>query len=155
MNRPSLLVGVDIGTSRTKAGIVDLDGRELARASVPTSWRTTDTGGDTSGAALAAAVREAIAAALAQGPPGEVIALGVASFAETVIVLDEHGEEVAPAIAWYDTRASEDHRALFADLGAERRTGLSHDAIPSLAMLRWLTANDGQAMRRARQTCPT
>ncbi|HTU31714.1 MAG TPA: FGGY family carbohydrate kinase [Solirubrobacteraceae bacterium] len=150
MNRPSLLVGVDVGTSRTKAGIVDLDGRELARASVPTRWRTCATGGDTSGATLSAGVREAIAAAVAQSPPGEVIALGVASFAETVIVIDGHGEEIAPAIAWHDTRAAEDHRALFEELHAERRTGLSHDAIPSLATLRWLAAHDPAAMRRAR-----
>lgn len=146
----ALLVGVDIGTSRTKAGIVDLDGRELARASVPTQWRTCETGGDTSGAALSAGVREAISAALAQAPPGEVIALGVTSFAETVIVLDEHGDEVAPAIAWYDTRAAADHRALIDEVGAQRRTGLANDAIPSLAMLHWLSAHDPQAMRRVR-----
>jgi sugar (pentulose or hexulose) kinase len=150
MNRPSLLVGVDVGTSRTKAGIVDLDGRELARASVPTHWRACETGGDTSGAALSAGVREAIAAALAQGPAGEVVALGVTSIAETAIVLDGHGEEIAPAIAWYDTRAVGDRRALFDELHAERRAGLSDDAIPSLAMMRWLTAQDPQAMRRAR-----
>jgi sugar (pentulose or hexulose) kinase len=146
----ALLVGVDVGTSRTKAGIVDLDGRELARASVPTQWRTRETGGDTSGAALSAGVRAAITAALAQGPPGEVIAVGVTSFAETVIVLDEHGEEVAPAIGWYDTRAADDHRALAEAFGAHRRTGLANDAIPSLAMLHWLSAHDPSAMRRVR-----
>jgi sugar (pentulose or hexulose) kinase len=150
MNRPSLLVGVDVGTSRTKAGIVDVDGRELARASVRTRWRTCDTGGDTSGAALSAGVREAIAAALAQSPAGEVIALGVTSIAETAIVLDAAGTEVTPAIAWYDTRAVGDQRALFDELHAERHAGLSHDAIPTLAMMRWLSAQDRPAMGRAR-----
>jgi sugar (pentulose or hexulose) kinase len=150
MNLPSLLVGVDVGTSRTKAGIVDLDGRELARAAVPTRWRACESGGDTSGAALSAGVREAIAAALAQGPAGEVVALGVTSIAETAIVLDGQGEEIAPAIAWYDTRAAGDQRALFDELHAERRAGLSHDAIPTLAMMRWLTAQDGRAMGQAR-----
>ncbi len=149
-NSRALLVGVDVGTSRTKAGIVDLDGRELARASVPTQWRACETGGDTSGAVLSAGVREAVKAALAQGPAGEVIALGVTSFAETVIVVDGHGEEVAPAIGWYDTRAAGDHRALADAFGAERRTGLAHDAIPSLAMLHWLSAHDRQAILRAR-----
>jgi sugar (pentulose or hexulose) kinase len=150
MNRPSLLVGVDVGTSRTKAGIVDLDGCELARASVATRWRACESGGDTSGAALSTGVREAIAAALAQAPAGEVIALGVTSIAETAIVLDAGGEEVAPAIAWYDTRAVDDQRALFDDLHAERRAGLSDDAIPTLAMMRWLSAQDRPAMGRAR-----
>ena len=150
MNRPSLLIGVDVGTSRTKAGIVGLDGRELARASVPTRWRRCETGGDTSGAWLSAGVREAIAAVLAQRPPGEVIALGVASFAETVIVLDEQGEEIAPAIGWYDTRALDDRRTLLDELHAERRAGLAEDAVPSVAMLHWLTAHDAPAMRRAR-----
>ena len=60
MNQPSLLVGVDIGTSRTKAGIVDLHGRELARASVPTRWRVCETGGETSGAALSAGDRKSV-----------------------------------------------------------------------------------------------
>ncbi len=148
-SREPLLVGVDVGTSRTKAGIVSADGRELACASVPTRWRRSATGGDTSGAALAAGVREALAAALAEGPAGEMVALGVTSIAETVVVLGEDGEELAPAIAWYDTRAAGEHRALIDELHAPRRTGLSRDAIPSLAVLRWLAAHDGRAMRRA------
>ncbi|HET9123983.1 MAG TPA: FGGY family carbohydrate kinase [Solirubrobacteraceae bacterium] len=145
-----LLIGVDIGTTRTKAGIVDLHGHELACASVPTSWRTCPTGGDTSGAALSAGVRKALAVALAQHPDGEVAALGVTSIAETVIVLDAEGEELAPAIAWYDSRASPDHRALVDELHHARFSGLSDDAIPSLAMLHWLTAHHGREMRRAR-----
>lgn len=148
--RQPLLVGVDVGTSRTKAGIVDAAGRELACASVPTRWRTGPSGGDTSGAALSAGVREALVAALAQRPAGEVVALGVTSIAETMIVLGEDGEELAPAIAWYDTRAADDHRALMEELPAAARTGLSGDAIPSLAMLHWLTAHNGVAPRRAR-----
>jgi sugar (pentulose or hexulose) kinase len=74
----------------------------------------------------------------------------VTSIAETVIVLGEGGEEIAPAIAWYDTRASGEHRALLEELRAERMTGLSDDAIPSLAMLRWLATHDGARMRGAR-----
>lgn len=148
--RRPLLVGVDVGTSRTKAGIVDADGRELACASVPTRWQTCPSGGETSGAALSAGVREALLDALAQRPPGEVVALGVTSIAETVIVLDADGEELAPAIAWYDTRAADEHRALLDELPTAARTGLSHDAIPSLATLRWLTAHHRAGMRRAR-----
>lgn len=148
--REPLLVGVDVGTSRTKAGIIDADGRERACASVPTRWRICPTGGETSGAAISAGVREALTAALAHCPAGEVVALGVASIAETVIVLGDDGEELGPAIAWYDTRATEDHRALGHTLSAAARTGLSDDAIPSLAMLHWLAARDARAMRRAR-----
>jgi sugar (pentulose or hexulose) kinase len=145
-----LLVGVDVGTSRTKAGIVDAGGRERACASVPTRWRTCPTGGETSGAAISAGVREALAAALARCPAGQVVAVGVTSIAETVIVLGEDGEELGPAIAWYDTRAAQDLRSLVTELPAAAQTGLSDAAIPSLAMLHWMTARDGRAMRRAR-----
>ncbi|HLI58511.1 MAG TPA: FGGY family carbohydrate kinase [Solirubrobacteraceae bacterium] len=148
--REPLLVGVDVGTSRTKAGIVDAAGHECACASVPTHWRRSPHGGETSGAAISAGVREALAAALARCPEGEIVALGVTSIAETVIVLDGAGEELAPAIAWYDTRAAADHRALVDALSPAARTGLSDDAIPSLATLHWLTSRSPRTMRRAR-----
>jgi predicted NBD/HSP70 family sugar kinase len=47
-----LLVGVDFGTSACKAGVVTLDGRELAHGRVPTPWRQVATGAEIEPAAL-------------------------------------------------------------------------------------------------------
>ena len=57
--------------------------------------------------------------ALDGAPDGPVGALGVASFAETGVLLDARGEPVAPAIAWHDSRGEEQARRLVAELGGE------------------------------------
>jgi len=138
-----LLVGVDIGTTLTKAGIVDDRGREIARTSVPTSWDVTATGGEVDAEALVASVRAALVELLALAPAGEVAGVGVTSMAETVVLLDSSDDAVAPAVAWYDSRAAAEHAQLLDEFGEAfaRTTGLGTSQIPTIATLRWLTRN--------------
>ncbi len=44
--RGELLVGVDVGTTMTKAAIVTADGEEVAWGSVPTPWYPVPTGAE-------------------------------------------------------------------------------------------------------------
>ncbi len=148
-----LLVGLDIGTTRTKAGVVDVDGRELTRAAVPTTWRPGPHGDEASTRDFAAAARAALGAALAQAPAGEVLAVGVTSIAETVVIVDADGGEVIPSIAWYERRAADDHARMREALGegeVNRHTGLVGDAIPTIAVLHRLATEDPATLRRAR-----
>ena len=148
-----LLLGLDLGTTSCKAAVVTLDGRELAHGRAPVPWQRVPTGAEIEpegllDAALAAA-REALAAAL-DGPVG---AIGVASIAETGVLLDSHGTPVAPAIAWHDSRGGEQARRMADELGAERfaeRTGLAPRALCSLAKYRWLREHHEPAARGAR-----
>ena len=123
-----LLLGLDLGTTSCKAAVVSHGGREVAHGRARVPWDRVPTGAEIDPARLVDAALAAAREALAGAPPGRVGAIGVASFAETGVLLDAHGEPVAPAIAWYDSRGAAQAERLVAELGAERfseRTGLS------------------------------
>jgi sugar (pentulose or hexulose) kinase len=83
--------------------------------------------------AAAAAAREAVAAAGGQGVAG----IGVASMAETGVLVDERGRPVVPSIAWHDTRGDPDRLA--SDLPSfPARTGLPASALCTLVKYRWM-----------------
>jgi sugar (pentulose or hexulose) kinase len=149
----SLLVGVDVGSTMIKAGVVGVDGEELGHASVPTGWRPVPTGGDVSPADLLQSVRSVLAEMLVSAPPGPIVAIGATSMAETAILLDGGGEPIGPAIAWYDRRAAADYDQMGLDLSLEEighQTGLTPLQIPTIANLRWLMRVHPE-LRRAQQ----
>ena len=100
-------------------------------------------------AAAAAAAREA----LERAPAGELAGIGVASMAETGVLLDGAGEVLAPSIAWHDARGEGEAAAIATDLGRaafEERSGLPATPLCTLAKLRWLLGHHEPA-RRARR----
>jgi sugar (pentulose or hexulose) kinase len=139
-DRP-LLIGVDVGTTRIKAGVIDLDGTELGRTARPTIWHMCPTGAQADPGDFTRAVEEALAELLASAPPGVVAGIGITGMAETAVLIGPGGGSVGPAIAWYDRRAQDDFadmeaRLTRAEIGAN--TGLTPSLIPTIAMLRWL-----------------
>ena len=136
-----LLVGVDVGTTRVKAGVIGLDGVELTRASVPTVWHRRPSGAEARPEDFVRAVRDALALTLANAPPGEILGVGITSMAETAVLVDQTGHALGPAVAWYDRRADADveqmERALTRE-EVDRQTGLGVGPIPTVVMLRWL-----------------
>jgi sugar (pentulose or hexulose) kinase len=143
-----LLVGIDVGTTLTKAGIVAVDGAEIAQASVPTPWTREATGGHVEPDRLFDSVAAVLAQVLAAAPDGDVVGVGVTSMAETVVLVDASGMPVAPAVAWYDVRAAAEHAELRRELGEGlgHTTGLGTSQIPTIATVRWLLGN---GVRRA------
>jgi sugar (pentulose or hexulose) kinase len=145
----SLLVGLDVGTTAVKAAAFDTSGHELARGRAPTPWRAVPTGAeldpdDLLDAAFAAA-REAVAGAGA----GQVAGLGVASMAETGVLVDGGGRPVVPSIAWHDTRGDADRLARdLPDFPA--RTGLPASALCTLVKYRWMRDHWANAARGVR-----
>jgi sugar (pentulose or hexulose) kinase len=152
----SLLLGIDVGTSSCKAAVLDAEhGRELAHGRVTTPWQRVGSGAEIDPHALFAAARHAASDALAAGPEGRLVALGVTSMAEAGVLLGEGGDVLHPAIAWHDERGSEQAAAFGEDLGRERfsrRTGLPVSALCSLAKLRWLL-DHGRIARAPRRWC--
>jgi sugar (pentulose or hexulose) kinase len=149
----SLLVGVDVGSTMIKAGVVSVEGDELGHVLVPTGWRQVPTGAEVEPTALLHAVQAALAGMLAAAPPGDITAVGVTSMAETAILLDGDGGAIGPAVAWYDTRAADDYAQMALDLSPDEighHTGLTPAQIPTVATLRWLMRNHPE-LRRARQ----
>jgi xylulokinase len=95
-------LGLDLGTSAVKALLVGEDGAVLATGRAPCAVDTPAAGRAeaTPGAWLTAA-REAVAQV---GAP-EVEAIGLSGQMHGVVLCDETGEPVRPAILWPDTRA--------------------------------------------------
>ena len=149
----ALLAGIDVGTTRIKAGLVDVAGHERGHASVATRWRRLATGAEADPDDFLRSVRQVLAELLAAAPPGEILGVGVTSMAETAILLDAEGRATGPAVAWFDRRAVAEHRQMAADLSAAeigQRTGLTPGQIPTIATLRWL-ARRYPALGQARQ----
>ena len=136
-----LLVGLDVGTTSSKAVVFDLDGVAHSEASAPTPWHTTPDGVELDAMALADSAAQALRSALSGAPAGPVLGLGVTSMAESGVLLDRQGSPLAPLIAWHDTRDDTQVRRLADDVGADRfarGTGLPLRGQWSLTKHRWL-----------------
>jgi sugar (pentulose or hexulose) kinase len=143
------VIGVDKGTSTTKAAIFDVaDGRVLATARRQTKsfrphpdWHEEDMDGTYAG--VAAAVSEAITAAGIDSR--DIAAVGVSGHMGGLWTLDNAGEPAGPAIAWPDARASAMLEQWAAECRVRRLFEISGNApIPGLplVLLSWLKAND-------------
>jgi sugar (pentulose or hexulose) kinase len=146
----TLLLGLDVGTTSTKAAVIDLDGNELAHGRAPMPWTNVPTGAEIAPAALLSCAVDAAREALETAGP--VAAVGVSSMAETGILLDPEGRPTgAPAIAWHDSRGTEEARRIGEDLDRfAATTGLPPTELCSLAKLRWLRDHDADARRGVR-----
>ena len=134
---PGLLLGLDVGTTRTKAVIIDGAGAEQASASTPTPFAASAAGVDMAVADLDRAVRVVVAAL---GPAGEqVAAVGVAGMAESGAPL-RAGRPVGPIIAWHDGRGEATMASLERRFGSDlaRWTGRRIRTVSSVAKLGWL-----------------
>lgn len=149
------LLGVDVGSTHCKAGLFGLDGTVRAVTSAPTQthrategyiyldpeevWRT-----------VGATIREALNNAEAR----EVAAIGIASMAETGLLLDaKTGQPRSFFVPWFDTSA-EPQAELIRQQGdaLERfcRTGIRASFKCGLAKILWLRGRDTEITNGAR-----
>jgi sugar (pentulose or hexulose) kinase len=148
-----LLLGLDVGTTAVKAAVIDASGREVAHGRARTPWRDVPTGAELDPDALLTCALTAAAEALHGAPDGEIAGVGVASMAETGILLDAAGRPAVPSIAWHDTRGAAEAARIAADLGEERfhaRTGLPASELCTLAKYRWMRDHLPDAARGVR-----
>lgn len=106
---PSRFLGLDVGTSATRAVLYDEGGRELAAAQQGYRLQTPEPGFvEQDPEQIWQAIVVAIRRALRQAGGGEgVRALSVASQSGSVIPATAAGEPLYPMITWLDTRARE------------------------------------------------
>jgi xylulokinase len=104
--RPPAVLGVDVGTTETKAGLVTLDGRllALARAAHPLRLGPAEGQAEQDPEAWWSAVAIATRAVLERSP-GEVVAVAVDGHGPTLTAVDSSGRPTRPAITWLDTRS--------------------------------------------------
>lgn len=135
-------IGLDVGSSQTKAVAYDDRGALLGEHSADTRWTTSPAGAsETSGAVLLDGALAAVHGLLDHLAPerGPVVSVGVTGMGESGVLLDGDGSEAAPVIAWYDPRGGEQVAALPAHVqeAFTATTGLRADAQPSAASLAW------------------
>jgi sugar (pentulose or hexulose) kinase len=156
-----LLVGLDVGTSSSKAVVFDADGTFLAMGRAPTPWTHVEPvggvgapGAEMPADVLLAAAIAAISQALAEAPAGRVAGLGVTSMAESGVLLDARARPVVPVIAWHDARDLPQVARLDRDLGADRfcaRTGLPLRSQWSMTKYVWQRETDVETARGVRR----
>jgi sugar (pentulose or hexulose) kinase len=149
-----LLVGLDVGTTTSKAVVFTVEGRPVGEGKGVTPWVTTPYGAEMDAVELLASAREALRQALAEAPAGPVLAVGVTSMGESGVLLNSHGVPLAPIIAWHDTRDGAEVSDLTATLGADRFAG--HTGLPlrgqwSLTKHRWLLAHHPRTKEAVRR----
>jgi xylulokinase len=134
----SLLLGLDVGSSTTKAVLVGPEGRERAVSAVPTPFRTR---GSTTEATVDD-LRRAVAAAVGGlgRAAADAAAVGVAGIAESGAPFDRAGHPLAPVIAWHDPRGAGVARRLEHEFGPglAARLGRPLRSVSSVAKLGWL-----------------
>ena len=136
-----LLLGVDIGTSSTKAVLLDATGREVVAARRATPFITR---GDRTEMAVGDLLRCLTGVFDELGDLRRwVTGVGFAGMAESGAPFDRSGAPLAPVIAWHDSRGEEVVRRLERDFGPDlsRRVGQKVRAVMTVAKLGWLVGN--------------
>ena len=143
--RETAILGLDLGTTEVKAGLVTLDGRLLALArsgydldvTGGHGWVEQDPGAWWS--AVVSAVRALRAADVA-----EVVAIGVDGHGPTLVAVDARGEATRPAITFLDSRATAEAAEL------ERATGVQGWSLGGLPAALWVERHEPAVVEATR-----
>ena len=143
-----LVAGIDVATAEVRVVCVDGTGEVVAegRAGLPgperprPGWSEQDA--DAWWPAVATALRQATDALGSRA--GAVVAVAVSATSGTVVVVDEHGSPLGPALLYDDQRAAAEGETA-AEAGAERweALGFRPGATSGLAKWGWLLGRPG------------
>jgi xylulokinase len=137
-------IGLDFGTSATKAVLVDSTGSVRARGSAPmTTAHPSASIAEQDADDYVRSARVAIAGLGALD--GELLGIGLSGHTPSVVVVDENGRPLRPVLTWQDSRAEREAVELAAELGDPVPlvgTSLPWAASACPAKLRWLAENE-------------
>ena len=150
----ALLIGVDVGTTNTKAVVFDRTGATVSSAGAPTPTHYPRPGWAFSRPeelwnCVVSALRDATGRL---EDVRQVAGIAVASVAEAGVPLDSHGAPTSDSIAWFDRRTGPQLEHLREVVGDERliaTTGLPMQPIASLCKMLWLKDHEPEAWGRA------
>ena len=150
-----LILGIDLGTTSTKAVAYDVRGRMVATASMPTIthyprplWAYFEP--EELWEAAASTVRSVVEQI---GDAARIESVAVASFAEAGVPIDANGQPTYYTIAWFDRRTIPQADWLLEHIGEQRlfeRSGLALQPIFTLCKLLWMKENEPEAWARTR-----
>jgi len=146
-----VVVGVDAGTTLTKAVAFSVTGEPLARAARPTRVDRVGPGWYEQDSDLVVRSVEEVLAELAP-QTGPVLAIGVTAQGDGLWLVDADGRPVRPAISWMDGRAASIVREWDASgllTAGFRRTGTLMFPGAQAPLLAWVAANETASLKRA------
>src|SRR6185295_16280730 len=105
---PQAVLGLDVGTTATKAILFDLSGVELATAEQSYPLQTPQPGWvEQNPEEVWQALLQVVQTIVAQaGPETDILALALSAQAGSLIPVKENGTPVYPIITWMDQRAA-------------------------------------------------
>lgn len=118
--REAAILGIDLGTTEVKVGLVTLDGRliGLARAGYHTDVAPASGRAEQDPDAWWGALTTAIRFLTANGR-AEILAISVDGHGPSLVAVDADGRPTRPAIIWQDSRATAEQAELAAATGLE------------------------------------
>lgn len=144
------LVGIDIGTTNSKAGLFDIHGRTIRTASRPTTtlydakgWSYYDP--EQMWQTIVSAIKEALEGV----DPKLVACIGIVSMAESGLLVDRSsGKPKSPFMPWFDT-CSQPQASFIADQAGRKegfqRSGLHLSFKHGLPKLLWIQEHSPQS----------
>ncbi|MGX6602273.1 xylulokinase [Micromonosporaceae bacterium Da 78-11] len=146
----TLVAGIDSSTQSCKVVIRDAETGKLVRQGRASHPDGTEVHPDAWWAALQQAITEA-------GGLDDVAAVSVAGQQHGMVVLDENGEVVRPALLWNDTRSAGAAADLISELGGGDKWADAVGIVPvasfTLTKLRWLARNEPANAARVAAVC--
>jgi sugar (pentulose or hexulose) kinase len=151
----NVVLGIDIGTTSSKAVAQSTSRESTHYVEQPTPWHTGGCGQTEIDPyrlveVAAELIGRAVQAAESAWGPVRVRSIGVAGLGESGVLLDAAGRPVAPVIAWFDHRGGRELEQAGRESPGfaatfERTTGLRWSSQASLAKLLWLRASGYRA----------
>lgn len=147
------LLGLDIGTSSTKAVLMDIHGRVVASAAPGYEFQTPrPLWAESDPSDWWKASLEAIRAMVQKVGAGQIAGLGLTGQMHGLVLLDHTGQVLRPCIMWNDQRTATQCVSLTARVGAKRVLELTGNPIlpgftaPKIA---WVREHEPQVFGRA------
>jgi len=140
-----LVIGLDVGTTGTKAVVVDASGNVLGSgyreyALKSEGGRVTQSANDWWDAAV-----YAVKAATKDIDKGGIVAMSLSTQGASMLCADADGDPKSEVITWMDTRAGEEAEELSNAVGREavyRKSGWLPSAVLDVAKILWIKKNE-------------
>ncbi len=143
-----VLLGLDLGTTRCKALLIDPQGVEVASSAATTPFRHGPDRVEMGPHVLWGVVAKLLAEV--GDDRYDVVGVGITGMAESGAPLDRGGLPLAPVIAWHDPRGAETVAVLEERFGDElaRRIGQRLRTVSSVAKLGWSLSQGASGVQR-------
>ena len=146
-----MLAGLDIGTTGCKATVYDDEGNFLFRGYREYSVARTAEEHEINAGIVWESVKEILGEMGERFP--DIQAMGITSFGETCVMLDENACPVCPSMLYTDPRGIEECRELESKIGKSRMeyiTGLNPHSMYSLPKIMWIKKHRPEQYRRTK-----